>query len=64
MVTPEPVHTDRPLLTSLSPTARRNIVICTTSITSGNKIMTTAMEKGSFGKAAAAAAVGSRPPES
>ena len=29
----------RPILTFLSPAARRNIVICTTSIISGNKIM-------------------------
>ncbi len=31
-------------------TARRNIVICTTSIISGNKMMAAAMEQGSFGR--------------
>ncbi|KAL2288212.1 hypothetical protein FJTKL_04298 [Diaporthe vaccinii] len=35
--------------------ARRNIVICTTSIISGNKMMATAIEKDSFGQAGAAA---------
>lgn len=33
------------------PTARRNIVICTTSIISGNKMMEAAIEKESFGSA-------------
>lgn len=32
-------------------TARRNIIICTTSIISGNKMMDTAIETGGFGKA-------------
>ncbi|PSR92389.1 Sec1-like protein [Coniella lustricola] len=42
--------------------ARRNIFICTTSIISGDKVMATAIEKGTYGKAAAAAA--ERPVES
>lgn len=41
------------LLTTASLVGRRNIVICTTSIISGNKMMATAIEKDSFGKAAA-----------
>lgn len=40
--------------------ARRNIVICTTSIISGNKIMATAIEEDSFGQKVSTAAV-SRP---
>lgn len=41
------------ILTIFSLTGWRNIVICTTSIISGNKMMATAIEKNSFGKAAA-----------
>lgn len=34
------------------PTGRRNIVICTTSIISGNRMMDAAVEKGTFEKEA------------
>lgn len=52
--------TNRTLLTIATLAGRRNIVICTTSIISGNKMMATAIEKDSFGKAAAS----TRPTES
>jgi lysine-specific histone demethylase 1 len=34
----------------IAPTGRRNIVICTTSIINGNKMMESAIEKESFAK--------------
>lgn len=43
------------VLTGHLSTARRNIVICTTSIISGNRMMEAAIEKEAFGKAAARA---------